>query len=299
MRNLWIIVQNEYMTDVRAKSFWISTFIMPLILVAFGGVMGYLASQSDTLLATSNPLASSDSDMSGWQVMGMMVGVLLTMFIMIYGAQIFNKVKTEKSNRIMEVLATCVDGRTMMLAKIVSVALVGMTQIALWVLMGTAIAAVIIVATGADIPLNVFTEVRFYGAMLWAILFFVGGYLFYGSMFAAIGAMTDKNQENQEYMSILTFVLLGSFYIGQFAADNIHSAVSVWCSYIPFTSATVGAIGAVGGEVPVWQSLLSLVILYVCAGGMVMFAGKIYRSVLLLKGKRLTPKDIVTFMKSR
>ncbi len=299
MNKLWIIVKHEYLTDIRAKSFWITTFVMPVLMVAFGGFIGYMAAESDTLLATSNPLASPDSEMTGWGVAGMMVGILMTMFIMIYGAQIFNKVKTEKCNRIMEVLATCVDGRTMMLAKIVSVALVGLTQMGLWALIIFAIVGVMMVMTGTPLPMELLTDPHLYASLLWGAGFFVGGYIFFGSMFAATGAMTDKNQENQEYMTVLTFILLGSFYIGQFSADNINSPMTEWCRYIPFTSATVGAIGAIGGEIPVWKSLLSLLSLYVFAGASLMFAGKLYRSVLLLKGKRLTPRDVITFLRTR
>lgn len=299
MSKLSIIVRNEYMTDIRSKSFWIGTFLMPVIFVLFGVFIGYMAESSDTLLATSNPLASPDNPKTGWQIAGMLVGILLTLFIMIYGAQIFNKVKSEKCNRIMEVLSTCVNGRTMMLGKIISVALVGMTQMALWAILLTVCTGVFILLSGVNIPLEVFGDIRLYTSLLWGIAFFAGGYIFYASMFAATGAMTDKNQENQEYLTILTFILLGSFYIGQYATDNITSSVAVWCSYIPFTSATVGAIGAIGGDVPLWQSLLSLVSLYVCAAIMLMFSGKLYTSVLLLKGKRMTPRDIITFMKSK
>ena len=130
---LWILVKNEYQTDIRNKSFWLGTLLMPVIMFVFGGLIGYLAKDSDTLQTTSNPLMPDD--LNGWQVAGMMVGIFLTMFIMIYGAQIFNKVKNEKCNRLMEVLATCVTGRTMMLAKILSVGLLGMTQMLIWALL--------------------------------------------------------------------------------------------------------------------------------------------------------------------
>lgn len=300
MSKLGIIIRSEYMTDIKSKSFWITTFLMPVIMLGFGAFIGYMASESETLTAFSNPLAPTDKDaMNGWQVFGMLVGIMLTMFIMIYGAQIFNKVKTEKTNRIMEVLVTCVDGRTMMFAKIITVALVGLTQMALWGLMIFAIVSVFIIMSGFTIPMDIFGNYRLYTGLLWGVAFFVGGYVFYGSMFAATGAMTDKNQENQEYMTIITFVLLASFYIGQFAASNAHSQIAIWCSFIPFTSATVGAIGAIGGEVPLWQSLLSLLSLYVFSALMIVFAGKLYTSTMLLKGKKLTPRDLATFLRAK
>ena len=294
---LWILVKNEYQTDIRNKSFWLGTLLMPVIMFVFGGLIGFLAKDSDTLQTTSNPLMPDD--LNGWQVAGMMVGIFLTMFIMIYGAQIFNKVKNEKCNRLMEVLATCVTGRTMMLAKILSVGLLGMTQMLIWALLLGAGVCVLMVVAGISLPADILLDPLLYLSFVFGMLFFLGGYVFYGSMFAAVGAMTDKNQENQEYMTILTFVLLASFYIGQFTVDNSGSAVSFWCSLIPFTSPTVAPIQAIGGGAPWWQTLLDLVVLYACAGLTLAFSGKLYTSTLLLKGKRLSPRDMLTFLKSK
>ena len=136
-------------------------------------------------------------------------------------------------------------------------------------------------------------------AFVWSIIFFVGGYIFYGSLYAAVGALTDKNNENQEYMTIITFILLASFYIGIYAVDNPTSSLTQWCSYIPMTSPTIAAVGAISGDMPIWQTLLSVIILYATAILSLSFAGKIYTSALLLKGKKLTPKDILIFLKSK
>ena len=170
----------------------------------------------------------------------MMLGMLLTLFIMMYGAQIFNKVKTEKCNRIVEILATCVEGRTMLMAKIISVGLIGLTQLMLWFLLTGVIAAGILIVFMPDISFGFLTNPIFWRALVWSILFFIGGYIFYGSMFAAVGAMTDKNNENQEYMSILTFLLLGAFYIGEYAVDNGEGVFATVCMFLPFTSPRSG-----------------------------------------------------------
>ncbi len=111
--------------------------------------------------------------------------------------------------------------------------------------------------------------------------------------------MTDKNNENQEYVSVLTFVLLGSFYIGMYAVDNGTSVFASICSYIPFTSATVASVNALTRAVPVWQSALQLAVLFIFAIGTMRFSGKLYTSSLLLKGKRFTPKDILTFLRAK
>ncbi len=256
--------------------------------------------EADTFNQTMQDLSTSpDPDkMTGAKAVGMMMGAFLTFFLMIYGSMIFNKVKTEKCNRIMEILSTCVDGRTMMLAKIIAVGLVGMVQLLVWgslIILGI---IVVMMVFQSAIPWDIFADPRVYLYLLWMILYFIGGYILYGALYAACGAIIDKDGENQTYMTIITFILLGAFYLGQFAVDNGDSVLATVCNYIPFTSPTVGTINAVSGVSPLWQTILSLVVLYACAGITVMFAGKLYRSSLLFKGKKFTPKDIITFLKT-
>ncbi|MDE7381559.1 MAG: ABC transporter permease [Muribaculaceae bacterium] len=301
MNKLGIIISNEYRTDIKSKSFWISTFVVPLIAVLFGVFVGLMASESDSFISMQKSITPTpnEEEMTGLKVLGMMAGLFLVIFTMMYGSQIFNKVKVEKCNRIVEVLATCVDGRTLMFAKIISVALIGLTQLLLWFLLIAGVGVVILFISPVDFPWHYLWDSRVIAAFLWSVAFFVGGYIFYGSLFAAVGAMTDKNNENQEYVAVLTFLLLGSFYIGEFAVDNGSSAFAVACSYIPFTSPSVGAVNAITGAVPFWQSLLSVFSLYFFALVSLSLSGKIYTSSLLLKGKRFTLSDIVTFLKSK
>ena len=143
------------------------------------------------------------------------------------------------------------------------------------------------------------TDSRIYIGLLWSILFFLGGYVFYGSLYAACGAMSDKDNENQTYMTVITFLLLGSFYIGEYAVMNAGSPLVIFCSFFPFTSPTIAAVNSIAGTIPVWQSIISLVVLYAFAAISVSLSGKIYTSSLLLKGKRFTPKDILLFLKSK
>ncbi len=298
MSQLGIIIKNEYLTDIRTKSFWIGTFILPLLSVLFGIFVGFMMEDSELLRKTSAPTASPE-DMSGMQVLGMMMGIFLAMFLMIYGSQIFNKVKKEKCNRIVEILATSVTGRMMMLGKIISVALVGLTQIIIWMISIVIIGYMFVVVFSPVIPWNELMDSRIIFAVMWCILFFVGGYVFFGSLYAACGAMTDKDNENQTYMTAITFILLASFYIGQFAVTNASNLFVTICSLVPFTSPVIGCINAITGEVPLYQSILSIVLLYVSAYLSVVFAGKIYTSSLLLKGKKLTPSDIILFLKMK
>lgn len=300
MEQLKIIVSTEYLTDIRSKSFWISTFLVPFIIFLFGGVLGVLMAESDTFMNTMNkmPTQPDAEEMTAAKGVGMLAGIFLTFFLMIYGAMIFNKVKTEKCNRIMEIICTSVSGRTLMLGKILSVGLVGLTQLLIWALMIFAAVTFFIIIFGANVPWEYLSNGKTYLAITWTFLYFIGGYVLFGSLYASCGAITDKDNENQAYMTVITFILLGAFYLGEFAVDNGDSTLAVVCSYIPFTSPTVGTVGAVSGSLPIWQIATSLAVLYASAFFCVMIAGKLYRSSMLLKGKQFSPKDIVTFLRS-
>ena len=300
MEQLKLIVTTEYLTDLRSKSFWISTFIVPLVIIFFGGVFGYLMAQSDSFASTVNelPMQPDAEQMTTAKAVGMMAGIFLTFFLMIYGAMIFNKVKTEKCNRIMEIICTSVPGRTLMLGKILSVGLTGLTQLLIWGLMIFAGVTFVFIVFGFDFPWGYLSSGKTYLAITWTLLYFIGGYVLFGSLYAACGAITDKDNENQAYMTVITFLLLGAFYLGEFAVDNGDSTLAIVCSFIPFTSPTVGTVGAVSGSLPIWQIATSLTVLYACAFICVALAGKLYRSSMLLKGKQFTPKDIITFLRS-
>lgn len=301
MSKLSTMVSMEYRMDVKAKSFWISTLLVPLLIAGFGVFISFLGSESDAMVMFSKSTSvTPDKDISSMQVMGMLCGIFLSMFVMMYGAQIFNKVKSEKCNRIVEVLVSCVSGRTVMLAKVISVALVGLTQILLWVILivGIIIVTCFIIPPGS-IDFTVLLRTDVLCGMLVALLYFIGGFVFYGALFAAAGALTDRNNENQGYLSLLMLLLMASFYIGIFATDAEGSALAKICFYLPFTSPTVGAVQSIGGLVSWWQTLLSILTLYGCSIIAMSMAGKIYTSAVLLKGKKFTPKDIITFLKAK
>lgn len=300
MNQLGLIVKNELLTDVRSKSFWISTLLVPVIIIGISIGLGFLMKDSDTFTNSINelPTQPDPEQMTGAKLVGMILGMFLTFFIMIYGAMIFNKVKTEKCNRIMEIISTCVDGKTMMMAKIISVGLLGLIQLVTWGLIVFIGIGVFYMVFQFAIPWEYITNPEIWLYMLWMVLYFIGGYVLFGSLYAACGAITDKDNENQAYMTVITFLLLGAFYIGEFAVDNGDSALATTCNYIPFTSPTVGTINAISGASPIWQTIVSLIILYATAIFCVAIAGKLYRSSMLLKGKQFSPKDIITFIKS-
>lgn len=301
MSKLKIIIANEVKTDITAKSFWISTFLVPVLMIAFGIFAGVLMNDSDSFMNATNGMnAGPDEDsITPLKALAMMLGIFPVIFLMMYGAMIFNKVKVEKCNRIVEILATCVDGRTMMLAKIIAVGIVGLLQLTLWMILVIVFGVLIILIAGIGIPWDTIFNGNLWLALMWTLLYFIGGYTFYGSLYAAIGAMTDKNNENQSYVSVLTLFLLASFYIGEYAVDHSSGAFALTCSFVPFTSSTLLTVITASKEAPLWLSITGLAVLYFFALVAVSLAGKIYTSSLLLKGKKLSPKDIVTFLKTK
>ena len=305
MNKLKLIVINEYKTAVGRKSFWIMTFVFPLLMVAFGVVMGFLMADSDSTMSVMDSIndktgiSPDEETMTAAKAIAMMVGDCLTMAMMICGSQIMQMVRQEKTNRIMEFLATCVTGRTMLTAKIISVALITCTQVLLWAACFILIGAGFVIVFDIDIPWSYLLHPLVWQTILWSFLYFVGGFMMFSALFAACGALTDSNNENQQYLSILMMCVLASMYIGMYAVDHPMSVLAQVCAYFPLTSPTVGAVNAITGEVPVWSSVLSLVVLYACAYGAIVIGGKIYASSMLLKGSSLTPKAIMAFIKAK
>ena len=305
MNKLKLIIINEYKTAVTRKSFWILTFAVPLGMMLFSIILGLLMSDSNSYTSVINSMNESaglmpDEDgMTAAKAIAMMVGLLLTFAMMICGSQVMQMVRQEKTNRIMEFLATCVPGRTMLTAKIITVALITFTQMALWGALLLVFGMGCLYVFNVHIPWEMVFHPLLWKTLLWAILYFVGGYLMFSALFAACGALTDSNNENQQYYSILLMSVLVSMYIGMYAVDHPNSVLAQVCAYFPLTSPTVGAVNAITGEVPLWCSIISLIVLYGCAYGAIIIGGKIYASSMLLKGSSLTPKAIMAFIKAK
>ena len=251
--------------------------------------------------------------------------IYLTMFI--FGAMVMRGVAEEKTNRIAEVIVSSCKPFELMLGKIVGIAGVGLTQLLLWIglmlALSTSLSAFIpaesynefqqmqqagssMSAAGASNPAAMkilqaqatLTEGVNWLLIIGCFLFyFLGGYLFYASLFAAVGSVINEDpQEAQQLMMPISMPIIFSFIILQSVLANPSSALAVWTSIIPFTSPIImmGRIPfGVPGTVPYWQlaaSMLSLV------GGFIFttwLAGKIYRTGILMYGKKTTWKEMI------
>jgi len=257
-------------------------------------------------------------------MVGFGFAVLIYFFIFMYGVQVMRGVMEEKSNRIVEVIISSVKPFQLMMGKIIGIALVGLTQFLLWVILTgiifTVVSGLILpdaatmaeqvqatqsaAAQASNDPMNQavisnMTELFFFRinwpVMLGMFLFyFLGGYLLYASLFAAVGAAVDNETDTQQFMMPITIPLIFGFIVAQFALTNPGGAAVFWFSQIPFTSPIVMmvrvAMGFDAGNI--WELVLSMVLLIASFIGAVWLAGKIYRVGILMYGKKVTYKEL-------
>ncbi|MBI9054203.1 MAG: ABC transporter permease [Bacteroidales bacterium] len=258
-------------------------------------------------------------------------GFLIYFFIFLFGAQVMRGVIEEKTNRIVEIIISSARPFQLMMGKIVGIALVGLTQFLLWIVL------TFIILTGVktaffpelgtqnaqdivkqevvvqdlfgqeNIPqvetiqpqnfdkfssiLNAAKSID-YGVLFGSfIFFFLGGYLLYGSLFAAIGAAVDNETDTQQFMLPITIPLILGIVVMMNVVQNPDSPIAFWFSIIPFTSPIVMMVRIPFG-VPYWELALSMGLLVITFIGSVWLAGKIYRTGILMYGKKTSYKEL-------
>lgn len=261
-------------------------------------------------------------------ILGPVAGILIYMFIFIFGAQVMRGVMEEKTNRIVEVIISSVKPFQLMMGKIVGVALVGLTQFMLWVVLTLGIVTVLTatvintdeltkseqiytgqgkvldpeqlrdIAEQAEaqdtMSVQIFEAIRSinYVVMIGGFLFFfLGGYLLYAALFAAIGSAVDNETDSQQFMLPVTIPLVLSLVLLGMIINNPNGAVAFWFSIIPLTSPIIMMVRLPFG-VPVWEVALSATLL---VGGFLAatwLAAKIYRTGILMYGKKVNYAEL-------
>ncbi len=259
-------------------------------------------------------------------VVGFAFAIIIYIFIFVYGVQVMRGVMEEKTNRIVEVLISSVKPFELMMGKIVGIALVGLTQFLLWVLLtsvlSTALPAMFLKdkyspksiaeqqvspkvakelqakqTKGSDF-LEKFNEVKdrinvplLVGMFLF---YFLGGFLVYASLFAAIGAAVDSETDSQQFMLPITIPLIFGFIVAEMSLMNPGGAAVTWFSIIPLTSPVVMMVRVAQGfdAGNMWQLISSMVLLVLFFVFCVWLAGKIYRTGILMYGKKVTYKEL-------
>lgn len=239
------------------------------------------------------------------------------MFIMIYGVRVMRSVLEEKNNRVVEIIISSVKPFELMMGKILGVTLVALTQFAIWITMSV-IAATIFnkgykpnIVESAENPLNKIGGIKEiltlifhnllslnYGLIIFVfIVFFLLGYIFYSSMYAAIGSAVDNETETQQFTIIGILPLMLGMYGSFGIINNPEGPMAFWLSVIPLTS-PVAMVARIPFGVPIWEIAISIFSLLIFTLGMVFMASKIYRVGVLMYGNKVTFKELWKWIKN-
>jgi len=261
-------------------------------------------------------------------------GFLMYMLVFMFGAQVMRGVIEEKTSRVVEVVVSSVKPVQLMMGKIVGIALVGLTQFLIWVFLTIAIAGVIkstvlkkenltevsqnmtksLMNDGQQAAAGTQTaEINpqmaefsklFSNAMnqpwgliiLCFIFYFITGYLLYASIFAAIGSAVDNETETQQFMLPVTIPIILALMVAMGTMQNPESSLSFWCSLIPLTSPVV-MVARLPFGVPYWQLAVSMAIMVITFITFVWMAAKVYRTGILMYGKKTSWKEMWKWLK--
>lgn len=255
-------------------------------------------------------------------VLGMLLAFLTYTFVLSYGAMIMNSVVEEKTNRIVEVIVSSCKPMELMMGKIIGVGLVGLTQFFIWAVLiglGMSVLGVIGLASGGSTPdvgtmsagmdaaqggfstelssiMSAITSINWFSLLGNFVIYFIGGYLLYASLFAGFGSAVDQASDSSQFTLPIILIMMVALYAGIACIENPNGPMAEWCSIIPFTSPVVMMV-RLPFDVPWWQLVLSIVLLYATAIGCIWISARIYRTGILLYGKKRSFKEIVKWIK--
>ncbi len=252
-------------------------------------------------------IAEDGSESDGHAEVAMVLGIALSfviyMFVITYGAMIMNSVVEEKTNRIVEVIVSSCKPFQLMMGKIIGVGLVGLTQFTIWVVILAAVMSLSGITSNPDSPMgmvNIAIEalksINIFSVLAFFVIYFIGGYLLYASLFAGFGSAVDQASDTSQFMTPILLIMIVALYAGIGCMENPNGTMAVWCSIIPFTSPIVMMV-RLPYEVPLWQMALSIGLLFATALAMIWVSARIYRTGILLYGKKHSFKDIIKWIK--
>lgn len=247
---------------------------------------------------------------------GYACGFLLYMFMLFYGMSVMRSVMEEKTNRIAEIIVSSVKPFQLMLGKIIGVAMVGLTQVLFWLVIGVIAATVLGSMFGMDMATSdpeamrqmaaqaggeatimqgfsaMLASTNWVAIILWFLFYFLAGYLLYASLFAAVGSLVNEDpQESNQFTLPITIPIILGFVLMTSALRDPHSGLAIFGSLFPLTSPIV-MMARIPFGVPAWQLILSAILLILGFLGTTWMAGKIYRTGILLYGKKVTMKEV-------
>jgi ABC-2 type transport system permease protein len=269
----------------------------------------------------NDPTGTSKTTSTGISyALGVAMTFILYMFMLLYGQMVMTSIIEEKNNRVLEIMVSSIKPRQLMLGKITGIGLVAVTQIAIWIALITAISGLVIPAIvpsdlmsqasalGAgtldqaamgdvdtdilqalSIVGNVGYLLQMFGYML---IFLIGGFMLYSSVYAAVGSAVDNIQDAGQLQSFVVVPIIIGLVFAMTAATDPNSLMAVILSIIPFTSPMVMMV-RIPFNIPTWEIITSIIVLYASFFVMVWIAAKIYRVGIFMYGKKPTFRDLI------
>ncbi len=245
-------------------------------------------------------------------VIGMIFTFLIYMFILMYGNMVMQAVLEEKKSRVVEVMVSSVKPVNLLIGKVVGIGLVGLTQLAVWAVM------LLVLFTGVSFfissPEQAATmsadmsgfdmdgmmasvmSINWLEISIYFMLFFIGGYVLYASIFAMFASAVDSEEDTSQFLTPVTLIIVFAFLAGFYSVNNPDGPLAFWTSLIPFTSPIVMMVRIPFG-IAFWEILLSLVLLYGTFILISIVAAKVYRVGILMYGKKPSFKEMMKWVK--
>ena len=275
----------------------------------------------------------SISESGVFMIVSMILGMIIYMFIVLFGGMVMSSVIEEKSSRVVEVLISSVKATELMFGKIIGIALVALTQFILWIVLTAAIVGIVGAVAGPSlfgdaasatemiqtmgggdaaaqaiaaasepgemqVIMSSIASMPLVKILVCFLIFFLFGYVLYASLFAAIGSAVENEGDSQQLQLPVTIPLLLGFFIAFYAFKAPDSALVFWGSIIPFTSPIV-MLARLPFDVPAWQLILSIVLLILTCIACAWASAKIYKVGILMFGKKSTWKDLWRWLKQK
>lgn len=268
------------------------------------------------------------SESGVYMLVSMVLGMIIYIFIAMFGSMVMSSVIEEKSSRVVEVLISSVKATELMFGKIIGIALVALTQFFLWIVLTLAIVGVVGAVAGpslmggdpqavmemaqdmggaqidvadmggASVILSTLGNMNFGQIIICFVLFFILGYMLYASLFAAVGSAVENEGDSSQLQLPLTIPIMLGFFIAIYAFNAPDSPLVFWGSMIPFTSPIV-MLARLPFGVPTWEIVLSLVLLVLTFAACAWLSAKIYKVGILMFGKKSTWKDLWKWLKQK
>lgn len=312
----------EYLKEEKLKSFEVNS-----LNTIFAEVNSVDVQLSTVKIGSDGGEKASSTEVA--MVISILFAFLSYMFVFVYGTQVLRGVMEEKSSRIVEVIISSIKPFQLMMGKILGIALVALTQFLLWIVLTIVILFGVktLVFPNSDMPsrmdgietvmgdqdlmgeeavakgdfdyaqiMSLVEGINITQTLLIFLIYFIGGYLLYAALFAAIGAAIDAETDSQQFVLPITIPIIIALYVSLAAFRNPHSAMVFWFSMIPFTSPIV-MMARIPFDVPMWQIALSIFLLVAGFVFATWFAARIYRTGILMYGKKVSYKELWKWFK--